>query len=61
LGSGVNWVSAISAVEIALWDILGQVAGLPIYSLLGGWVRESNPLYANHGAYVGIEDVKVQL
>src|SRR5262249_53300500 len=31
--------SAISAVEIALWDILGQALGVPIYKLLGGAAR----------------------
>ncbi|MBI3957214.1 MAG: mandelate racemase/muconate lactonizing enzyme family protein [Chloroflexi bacterium] len=38
--------SAISAVDIALWDIAGKAAGLPICALLGGQVRESIAVYA---------------
>ena len=36
---------ALSAIDLALWDILGQVAKLPIYRLLGGPVRERIPVY----------------
>ena len=37
--------SAISAIEIALWDILGQALGVPIYKLLGGAARRRVRLY----------------
>jgi galactonate dehydratase len=37
--------SAISAVEIALWDILGKALGAPIYKLLGGASRKRIRLY----------------
>ncbi|WP_270727537.1 mandelate racemase/muconate lactonizing enzyme family protein [Shimia sp. Alg240-R146] len=36
---------AKSALDIALWDITGQVAGLPLYALLGGKFADSLPLY----------------
>jgi len=39
--------SAISAVEIALWDILGQALGVPIYKLLGGAARTSIRMYVD--------------
>ena len=41
--------SAISAVEIALWDILGQALGVPIYKLLGGAARKRVRLYKDVG------------
>ena len=37
---------AFSAVEIAQWDLLGKRAGLPLYSLLGGAVRDAAPFVA---------------
>lgn len=42
--------SAISAVEIALWDILGQALDVPIYKLLGGAARTRIRMYADVGA-----------
>ena len=36
---------AISAIDIALWDIKGKAAGLPVYKLLGGPVREKVVCY----------------
>lgn len=45
---------AISAVDIALWDLVGQYTGQPIYNLLGGRVRDRILVYntcANAGTY----------
>ncbi|MBV7396724.1 mandelate racemase/muconate lactonizing enzyme family protein [Mameliella sediminis] len=38
-------VYAKSALDIALWDITGQVAGLPLHALLGGQRQADMPLY----------------
>jgi len=51
-----NWYASVSAIEIAMWDILGQAAGLPIYTLLGGQVRQEIPLYADHGIFGGAQN-----
>lgn len=42
--------SAISAIEIALWDILGQALGVPVYKLLGGAARKRIRLYKDVGS-----------
>jgi galactonate dehydratase len=39
--------SAISAVDIALWDIKGKLLGAPVYELLGGPVRTAVPVYCH--------------
>ncbi|MEE3232657.1 MAG: mandelate racemase/muconate lactonizing enzyme family protein [Candidatus Latescibacterota bacterium] len=45
LGSFKPWGSAVSAIEMALWDIAGKSAGLPVYKLLGGKVRDKVRCY----------------
>lgn len=40
---------ALSAIDLALWDLLGQVSGQPIWQLLGGKTRESIPTYNSSG------------
>src|SRR5579883_2929925 len=45
LGAFKPWGSAVSAIEMALWDIAGKAAGLPVYKLLGGKVRDTVRVY----------------
>lgn len=40
-------MSALSAIEMALWDIKGKDLGVPVYQLLGGKVRDGISCYAN--------------
>ena len=45
MGSFKPWGSAVSAIEMALWDIAGKAAGVPVYKLLGGKVRDQVRVY----------------
>jgi galactonate dehydratase len=46
---GVAILSAISAIEQALWDITGKAYDQPVYKLLGGAVRDYIPCYTHTG------------
>jgi galactonate dehydratase len=52
LSGFLNITPAMSGIEMACWDILGKSLGVPVYTLLGGKVRESVRVYAN-GWYSG--------
>ena len=56
-GRGGIVLHAISGIEIALWDILGKVSGLPVCQLLGGATREKMPAYASLHRYAKPEEV----
>ncbi len=45
MGSFKPWGAAVSAIEIALWDLAGKAAGLPVHKLLGGKVRDRVRVY----------------
>lgn len=44
---GIDYASAVSAIEIALWDLLGKSTGQPVHRLLGGAIVDRIPVYAN--------------
>ncbi len=45
---GGTLYAAISAIDIALWDILGKYLGVPVYDLLGGRVWDKLRLYTSY-------------
>jgi L-alanine-DL-glutamate epimerase-like enolase superfamily enzyme len=53
-GMGAATCLAMSGIDLALWDIRGQAAGMPIYRLLGG-ARKGIPAYAG-GVSLGYQE-----
>ncbi len=49
-----QYVTALSAIEIALWDLTGKALGLPIYQLMGGKFRDKVLIYCDSDMEVPI-------
>ena len=70
-----NVISALTGIEIALWDLAGKATDLPVYQLLGGKFRDKIRLYAdcggrspeecaersNHAVSLGFNAVKIDI
>ncbi len=56
-GRGGITVSALSGVEMALWDIKGKALNAPVYQLLGGPAHDKLRAYASLAHYTKLEDI----
>ncbi len=54
---GIILTSALSAVDIAMWDIKGKALGIPVYELLGGPTRDRVRVYGQAGSPEGAKQV----
>lgn len=53
-------LTAISAVDIALWDLLGKDARQPVFRLLGGRTKENIPVYASRLYAMSIPELRAE-
>jgi L-rhamnonate dehydratase len=53
-------MAAISAVDIAIWDILGKSIGKPVFKLLGGRTKEKIPCYYSKLYQTGVDEMQAE-
>ena len=56
---GIGMV-AISAVDLALWDLIGKSAKQPVFRMLGGRTKERIPVYASRLYSVGLQELAAE-
>jgi len=49
-------VQGVAALEIALWDIIAQAAGQPLWRILGGYEAARIPCYSTDGGWLGFNE-----
>jgi L-rhamnonate dehydratase len=59
-------IQALSALDLAIWDALGHLRGLPVYQMLGGKTKERMPVYATtasplYAKQLGFHGAKIPL
>jgi len=60
LGRRGIWISAMSGIDLALWDLAGKRMGTPVLELMGGAVREKMDAYAS-GGWADVNTIGKQL
>ncbi|MGI6574863.1 MAG: mandelate racemase/muconate lactonizing enzyme family protein [bacterium] len=55
-----HFLEAISAVDVALWDIIAQAANLPLYKVLHGFGRQRIPAYASSVFISSVDEMEAQ-
>ncbi|MGI6097373.1 MAG: mandelate racemase/muconate lactonizing enzyme family protein [Dethiobacteria bacterium] len=55
-----HFIEAISAVDVALWDIAGKAKGLPVYKALHGFGRQTLPAYASSIFMGSVREMEAQ-
>ena len=60
LGNRGLTISAMSGVDMALWDLLGKSLGVPVVQLLGGAIRPTMEVYAS-GGWADADEIGAQL
>ncbi|MCW5852386.1 MAG: mandelate racemase/muconate lactonizing enzyme family protein [Anaerolineae bacterium] len=53
-------ITALTGIEIALWDLKGKALGVPVYELLGGKFRDKIRVYADCQVEPGMDDGEIQ-
>jgi galactonate dehydratase len=60
-GTAGALITALTGIELALWDLKGKALGAPVYSLLGGKFRDKVRVYADCQVEPGMDDGEIEV